>query len=206
MIFKGGVILYKSISEHYDILIQNENDPFRDPPELKEYMDKWDGDVFIDLLDTDSSKTVLEIGLGTGRLACRVLPTCAMLYGIDISQKTIERAKENLINFDNIKYITGDFLEHEFDITFDVIYSSLTFMHIKDKQKAIYKIYSLLNTNGIFVLSIDKNTADLIDASYSKIKIYPDTPKNITDCLTSSAFKITKTVQTEFAYIFVAKK
>lgn len=47
-------------------------------------------------------------------------------------------------------------MEYDFDSTFDVIYSSLTFMHIKDKQKAINKIADLLNDNGRFVLSISK--------------------------------------------------
>jgi ubiquinone/menaquinone biosynthesis C-methylase UbiE len=32
-------------------------------------MDKWDGQVFIDELRLSSVKTVLEIGVGTGRLA-----------------------------------------------------------------------------------------------------------------------------------------
>ena len=31
------------IITHYDKLIDDNNDPFRDPPPLREYMDKWDG-------------------------------------------------------------------------------------------------------------------------------------------------------------------
>lgn len=29
---------------HYDLLIYENNDPFRDPPALQEYMNQWDGD------------------------------------------------------------------------------------------------------------------------------------------------------------------
>lgn len=47
-------------------------------------------------------------------------------------------------------------MEYDFDSTFDVIYWPLTFMHIKDKQKAINKIADLLNDNGRFVLSLVK--------------------------------------------------
>ena len=37
-----------NVVKHYDLLINEDNDPFRDPPELQEYMDQWDGAAFID--------------------------------------------------------------------------------------------------------------------------------------------------------------
>ena len=79
---------------HYDLLIEENNDPFQDPPELKEFMNKWDGQVFIDALQLEKNKEVLEIGLGTGRIAVKVAPYCKRLTGIDVSPKTIQRAKE----------------------------------------------------------------------------------------------------------------
>ena len=48
---------------HYDLLIEENNDPFRDPPVLQKYMESWDGQVFLDLMELDESKTVLEIGI-----------------------------------------------------------------------------------------------------------------------------------------------
>lgn len=33
--------------EHYDLLMQEGNDPVNDPPILQDYMDKWDGQPFI---------------------------------------------------------------------------------------------------------------------------------------------------------------
>ena len=86
----------------------------------------------------------------------KVATECKTLYGIDISPKTIEKAKINLKEFDNITLIGDDFLIYDFNEKFDVIYSSLTFMHIEDKQAAINKAASLLKENGIFVLSVDK--------------------------------------------------
>ena len=198
--------MYNNIAEHYNILIEKDNDSYRDPPELQEYMNKWDGKVFIDLLNANKNSNILEIGIGTGRLACKVSPLCNRLCGIDLSHKTIERAKENLNRFRNIDFICDDFMTHKFVSKFDIIYSSLTFMHIKEKQQAINKIYSLLNDNGRFVLSIDKNQDNIIDAGYSKIEIYPDTPPNITNCMNLCGFIIKTICETDFAYIFVAKK
>ena len=99
---------------HYDLLIEEDNDPFYDPPELKEYMNKWDGRLFIDALQLGEDKEVLEIGLGTGRIAVKVAPYCKRLTGIDISSKTIQRAKENLKEFSNITFINADFTAYEF--------------------------------------------------------------------------------------------
>lgn len=72
---------------HYDRLIEENNDSFRDPQPLREYMDKWDGEEFIRSLNLSKSKTVLEIGIGTGRLAVKAAPYCLKLSGIDISSR-----------------------------------------------------------------------------------------------------------------------
>ena len=44
---------------HYDLLVDENNDSFRDPPVLQKYMESWDGQVFLDLMELDQSKTVL---------------------------------------------------------------------------------------------------------------------------------------------------
>lgn len=87
---------------HYDLLVDENNDPFYDLPELKDYMNKWDGQVFIDALQLYENKEILEIGLGTGRIAVKVASYCKRLTGIDISPKTIQRA------LDDIKHMTID--------------------------------------------------------------------------------------------------
>ena len=49
-----------NIVEHYNMLIDENNDPVYDTEPLKKYMDKWDGQVFIDIMKLDKTKTVLE--------------------------------------------------------------------------------------------------------------------------------------------------
>ena len=65
------------VINHYDLLIDEGNDPFRDPPVLQEYMSRWDGERFIEALELTGNKRVLEVGIGTGRLAGKVAPLCA---------------------------------------------------------------------------------------------------------------------------------
>ena len=193
-----------AVSKHYDLLIDENNDPVRDSEPLREYMEKWDGKQFIDSLQLTKEKSVLEIGVGTGRLAVRTAPECRDFFGIDISLKTVKRAKENLKARGNVTLICGDFMSYEFGRKFNVIYSSLTFMHIKDKQAAINKIKSLLNSGGRFVLSMDKNQSDVIEYGTRKIRIYPDRKENIAEYIKQSGMNLIKVFETEFAYIFIS--
>ena len=203
---KRYVCVCESVTHHYDLLIDENNDPVQDPKSLQDYMDKWDGQAFIDKMQLDKDKSVLEIGVGTGRLAVRVSPLCGEFYGVDISSKTIERAKENLTEFENVGLTCGDFLSYEFGRAFDVVYSSLTFMHIEDKQKAVNKIAGLLNDAGRFVLSIDKNPSEFIDTGTRKISIFPDTPEEIKTYIANSGLLLIEHYETEFAHIFIAVK
>lgn len=57
---------------HYDLLIAEDNDSVRDPEPLKEYMNKWDGPTFIEQMQLDSSKSVLEVSVGTGRFVLSI--------------------------------------------------------------------------------------------------------------------------------------
>ena len=191
---------------HYDLLIEENNDPFHDPPVLQKYMESWDGQVFLDLMELDESKTVLEIGVGTGRLAVKTAGRCRHLTGIDISPKTIERAEENLRDCRNISLICDDFLACPFTETFDVIYSSLTMMHFEDKKAVIAKAASLLNHNGLFCLSIDKSQDEWIDMGNRRIRIYPDTPERTIMLAEQAGLKLKKTLETENAHLIILEK
>lgn len=195
-----------NVVTHYDKLIDDNNDPFRDPPALRKYMDKWDGQIFIDSMYLSRTKKVLEIGIGTGRIAAKVAPQCLKLLGIDISPKTIKRAKENLSDFNNMEFICANFSDYDFNETFDIIYSSLTMMHFENKQRVIFKVHELLNKNGIFCLSIDKNTSNYIDMGDYKLKIYPDNLDDITQYINLADMDIINQFETEFAYVFICSK
>lgn len=151
-------------------------------------------------------KSVLEIGIGTGRIAAKVAPSCRKLLGIDISPKTIRRASGNLSAFGNIEFICADFSDCCLDETFDVIYSSLTMMHFEDKRHFVCKISELLNKDGIFCLSIDKNSNDSIDMGHYKLEIYPDKIDDIVEYVDSTDMHISGRFETEFAHIIICSK
>ncbi|MBE5782918.1 MAG: class I SAM-dependent methyltransferase [Clostridiales bacterium] len=195
----------QEVIAHYDQLIDENNDPVHDPPALQAYMNQWDGSAFLDMLSLELWHSVLEIGVGTGRLALRVAPRCKNFTGIDISPKTVERGKSNLAHCKNAHLICGDFMDYPFGASFDRIYSSLTFMHIQRKQAAIQKVASLLSEHGLFVLSIDKNQSSSIDMGTRRIVIYPDQPDEILLYMRKAGFILLDRVETPFAHILVAQ-
>ncbi len=190
----------------YHNIIHQNNDPVRDIDILKKYMDKWDGQPFIDALELSEDKTVLEIGVGTGRLAVKTAPCCDKFCGIDISPKTVDRAKENLSFTNNTAIICADYSEYDFGTKFDIIYSSLTLLHIENKQSFFNKVFSDLKSNGRFVLSTDDNGDDYLDMGKYKIRVYPDNPADTKAGLLSAGFVINEIIKTEFAHIFVCSK
>ncbi len=195
-------------AKHYNLLIDEGQDPVHDPAPLKDYMNKWDGKIFIEKMQLDKTKSVLEIGVGTGRIAVKVAPHCKSFTGIDLSEKTIEKAKKNIkMGFlKKPELICADFLEYEFNKTFDIIYSSLTFMHIENKQKAFSRVNQLLNENGRFIISIDKSQSEYIDMGTYKLKVFPDNADDVKAYAEIAKLKLREEFQTELANVFVFAK
>lgn len=192
------------VSKHYDLLIDNGDDPFFDDQEMASYMDRWDGTEFINSLGLTPEKSVLEIGCGTGRVAKKIVNSCKTYTGIDLSSKTIIVANKNFINKTNVKLLLGNFLSYRFNKKYDIIFSTLTFMHIRNKKKALKKVYKLLKPGGKFVLSISKSQQKRIDTGYSKITVFPDTPQQTYDILANAGFVNITVKEVDFAYIFSA--
>ena len=65
---------------------------------------------------------------------------------------------------------------------------------------------SLLNLNGIFVLSIDKSKNKYIECNGRTVEIYPDDPDTTKTYLQKAGFEIESITETVAAYLFSAKK
>lgn len=191
---------------HYDLLIDEGNDPVHDPAPLREYMDGWDGPAFLDALKLDGTQDVLEIGVGTGRLALRTAPMCRHLTGVDLSPKTIARAGENLAGLANVRLVCADFMAWDTARRFDVVYSSLTFLHIADKRGAAERIARLLKPGGRAVISLDKSPDNVLDYGTRKLNVYPDDPEELAVHLRGAGLTVLPVQETAFAYILTATK
>ena len=198
---------FVSIKQHYDALVEEGNDPVYDTKALKDYMSQWDGEVFLNSFPPCIDKSILEIGIGTGRLAAQVLDLGYKDFaGIDLSKKTIDKARYNLSNYPNVNLIHGDFVSYEFNELYDIIYCSLVFFHFQNKKMVINKIFSILNHGGYFILSISKEKLEILDYGLRKLRLYPDDLDQTILCLKQANFIIQPVKESELAYIIVAKK
>lgn len=169
--------------EHYERLIDEDIDPFRDPPAMQAYMRRWDGPVFFEALGNLSDKDVLEIGVGTGRIAGQVLDRgCRHLTGIDFSPKTIERAKENLAKYPNVDLVLTDAAAFVRPSAFDVAYSVLTFMHIGEKRQALENVVDSLKPSGRIILSVAEQ-GDWLDVMPWRVRLHYEPPEEYTTLL-----------------------
>ncbi|MGM1048069.1 MAG: class I SAM-dependent methyltransferase [Bacillota bacterium] len=190
--------------EHYELLIDEGNDPVQDPPALQAYMNRWDGEIFFEALKAEN-KVVLDVGIGTGRIAKSVLNAgCQFLVGIDISPKSLERARSNLSMFSNMELELAD--AHQFirPNTFDAAYSVLTFLHIEDKEIALKNIYNSLKNNGSFVLSVSKDD-EWLECGSRKLKLYPIDVDEYVRLFQSTGFQIQSIQETESKYATIIK-
>ena len=97
--------------------------------------------------------TALDLGCGTGEMMKLILQQNAdkSLYGIDLSEKMLEVAKEKLGN--RVNLILGDSEQLPFsDSFFDVVYCNDSFHHYPAPDKVLSEVCRVLKPGGIFVM------------------------------------------------------
>jgi ubiquinone/menaquinone biosynthesis C-methylase UbiE len=108
-------------------------------------------------LNIKENQNFLDIGCGTGwavGLAARAAGNKGSFYGLDLSPKMIEKAKENFAGNDNFHFYEANSesipLEDNF---FDNIICSNSFHHYLNPDLAMKEIHRVLKTGGkIFIL------------------------------------------------------
>lgn len=97
--------------------------------------------------------TALDLGYGTGEMMRLILQQNKdkSLYGIDLSEKMLEVAKEKLGNHVNLILSDSEQLPFS-DSFFDVVYCNDSFHHYPAPDKVLSEVYRVLKPNGIFVM------------------------------------------------------
>ncbi len=104
-------------------------------------------------------KRMLEIGCGIGRQTRGLSRMFAEVYGIDISNAMITKAKELNGHLKNVKFIktNGQDLKDFPDDYFDFVYSFTVFQHIPDKRiisNYFQETYRVLKIGGLFKIHL----------------------------------------------------
>lgn len=106
-------------------------------------------------VDAGNSKTMLDVGCGTGILIDRLnnLNGNIHYYGCDISKEMINIAKSK-VPTNNVKFAvsTAESLPYSDDM-FDMVFSTSVLHFVRDREKMIGEIKRVLKSNGTFVLT-----------------------------------------------------
>lgn len=178
------------VVEHYDLLIDEaddpahpQTDPFYDEGLLRAWLEQSDGPAFFQALGDVRGQAVLEIGVGTGRVARKMLELgCAFLTGIDVSPKTLERARRNLAAYSNIELLLCDVKAFTREGAFDAAYCIWAFFHIADQRRALANIVASLKPGGRLVLSLE-TSGKWLDYGPRRIRQYPVQPDAVVNWL-----------------------
>jgi ubiquinone/menaquinone biosynthesis C-methylase UbiE len=100
------------------------------------------------------SKSILDLGCGTGRLTEFMAHDFKKVVGIDISATMIVEGKERLKEFKNIELLETDGSTIPLpDESIDSVFSYLVFQHIKTREMVesnFKEIYRILKPEGVF--------------------------------------------------------
>ncbi|UCD84957.1 MAG: class I SAM-dependent methyltransferase [Deltaproteobacteria bacterium] len=122
--------------------------------------------VIIESLGIDAEHSVLEVGVGIGRLAEHIAPHCREFYGVDISSRMLNLARERLKDLGNVhlQQLTNDDLRIFPKDRFDRIFFQIVLVHLdredifnylresfrvlKKGGKGYFQFYNLLHEKG----------------------------------------------------------
>lgn len=143
-----AVMAVEEFVESGPIPTQEELDIFYESGEKK--VNKW---IYPWLLETDTQKDmkILEFGCGMGRLlrSLEKYHPPENLYGIDISQTMISRAREHLHKDVHLELISDHGSWPFPDNHFDRIFSYAVFQHISRKSAVIHTIREISRTLNV---------------------------------------------------------
>ena len=141
---------YKQIGTDYmddeEVKVYDEN--MRD---LRNYQEE--AEKIISLTDINKSKSIVDIGAGTGELALELAGFCEFIYALDISETMLEyaRKKAERREITSIEFIKSGFLSLDLpESSIDVVTTQLALHHLPDfwKSIALKNIYDILKPGG----------------------------------------------------------
>lgn len=115
-------------------------------------------DFIIKLTEMRQGKSVLDLGCGPGLYVREFAKTGAMVTGVDISDRSLKYANENIRSqYNNTHFIKKNYLNMDFNKSFDIatmIFYDFGALNTKEQNLALSNIYKALNDNGYFIFDV----------------------------------------------------
>lgn len=109
------------------------------------------GEIISRIINTKGKK-ILDVGCGTGNILMKLIKNRDLdLYGLDISEKMIEVAKNNIGDKAELKVGDSEFMPWE-DKYFHVIVCNASFHHYPNPEKVLLEMRRVLKPNGTLII------------------------------------------------------
>lgn len=122
-------------------------------------------EFYVKLIHKFKVKTILELGVGTGRIFSKLLSLVQSAIGIDISETMLDICRNVCKKYNNYKLYKLSFVDFGLQTTFDLIYLPFnTFQHLltaKDQMRCLKTIRAHMHNNSRFILDV-MNSNNLI--------------------------------------------
>jgi 2-polyprenyl-3-methyl-5-hydroxy-6-metoxy-1,4-benzoquinol methylase len=150
-------------------------------------------DRFLQHISSDTPKTNLDLGSGTGQLTRELYHRGYNSTGIDTSREAVRRAQHlTQVPSEYLSYVHKDLESDSLqlnpkDSRYSLITCKLVYAFIKDKPSFLKKVANLLAPKGIFVvitpmledveenkkdIAVDENAFKLLEAYFNKAEVY----------------------------------
>jgi len=156
--------------------------------------------------DMKEGKDVLDLGCGPGLYVKEFAKTGATITGIDISERSINYANENIkTEYEKTFFIRKNYLDINFEKSFDIvtlIFYDFCALSTNEQELLLSKIHRALRDNGIFILDVvteKKETSILTNVSVSEGGFW--SPKPYIEILNTYLYEEPKTEGLQYTII-----
>ncbi|MFH0820815.1 MAG: class I SAM-dependent methyltransferase [Candidatus Peregrinibacteria bacterium] len=160
---------------------------------FEKYWDSFEQGKLTPYFREAKSKNVLDAGAGTGRLSLKLMNEGAHVTALDVSPDMLTRLKRKC---PSATIVEGDVEAMPFaDESFDMVFSSLTLVHLKKIEPFLDECYRVLSDGG---------TAVIVNIHYRKplvlrdrqgaylIECYNHFPRHVREAVEELAFHVEK--------------
>jgi malonyl-CoA O-methyltransferase len=159
--------------------------------EREKFWDSFEQDKLAPYIAEAEGKKVLDAGAGTGRLTIRLHEAGAEVTALDISPDMLRILEKK---DSGIETVEGDMEAMPFDDeTFDMVFSSLSLVHLKDPKDFLDECYRVLKDDGRVVLvNIHYRKAETLKDGQGRYTIqgYNHFPRHLREMAEELAFGI----------------
>lgn len=126
------------------------------PEQTSRHTQEWQlrqesADHLVKYLQSNTKKTILEVGCGNGWLAHRVCnKTAAEVWALDLNEPELKQGAKVYHN-KNLKFVYGDIFDSSFDVfkaKFDLIYLAASIQYFPDLSLVFDRLNQFLNPMG----------------------------------------------------------